>query len=301
MFNWSKKSTSKDACAWFNAGQRHALRVRVEADALRIVEHSQGWSDAILAQKWAGSRGAIVLGPESYVLGLVPAPDLGGEVDPLKIKEALRWSYAKDAEIDMAGADVEVLRAPGVDQGGALLKDSYWLFAIERSKLEQVLRPFEKSSLSVEVVDALATAQRNLEWAEIRGRAERDGGYASVVVGNSYSAIGIVSLDGDLLFHKQMEWTTSSLGTSESRERLVVDLQRNLTYFERRQSSFAVHKGHVFSSGAPALTAYLNENLGSFEWSAASYPGVEWGGNLIASNIDGDTSWLLGALWRWAR
>lgn len=264
------------------------------------MESISGFDDAMLAKKWGPSRGVIVLGPEAYAMSLMPTPEGTGAFDSVRMKEALRWAYAKDSEIDMAHADVEILKVAGGDEGGALLKESYWLFAMERARVAETLSPWRRSSVRVEVIDTLATAQRNLEWAEIRGRYERAGGYASIVIGENYSALGIVSLDGDLLFHKQMEWTRHMLSSVEARERLVVDLQRNLTYFERRQSSFAVLQGHVFASDAQQIASHVTESLGTFDWAPATYPSTTWAHSAMGESMDGDFAWLLGALWRWA-
>ena len=301
MFQWTKKGGAGKACAWFSEGVDRAIFVEVDAGRLHVLAASADSTPREIAKRWGPCRGLPVLGPSAYSFGLLPPPEAPG-LDLVALKSALRWAFSstnEGADLDMLTADVEILEALGVDRGGILLKDGYWVFAIERAKLTNALLPAVSFGLRIDTVDTLATAQRNLGWAELRGGDPTPGAYATLVIGKNYSSLGLVSAQGDLIFHKQMEWTEDSLRAPETFDRLVVDLQRNLNYVERRQTALGVLGGCVFGVGAGALSSALTVAMGSFDWKAASYPGVSFAPGAMDTEVDGDEALLIGSLWRW--
>lgn len=286
-----------------------AIRAEVGDGRLAILdarEHS-GISAAAL-RGWSGCKKTIMLlPPEMHGVSMMLTP--AGSLSPDQIHEALRWAFSKDSSISMDNAEWETVKVPDQDHGGSLLKEHYWIFAVEKPTLRRLLDPLIKAKIRIEAVDALASAQRNLCWAEARGRAseggERPAAYASLVIGKSYSALGIMSADGDMLFHKQLEWTEASLARIDSKQKLFSDLQRNLEYFERRLSAVGVGQGYVYGSQSGALCDYLKTAAGSMDWSAGTYPGVDWSTQpdsnalrLRPEGISGDWAWIIGSLWR---
>lgn len=302
MFNWARRSGAGKVCAWFSEGASRAILAQADPGRLHLLDALDGASIQAIAKKWGPCRGLPVLGPSAYSFGMLPPPEAPG-LDAAALREALRWAFGatnEGAGLDMMGADIEIMEALGAARGGALLKDGYWVFAVQREKLAATLLPAVGTGLRIDTVDALATAQRNLGWAELRGGDLKPGAYASLVVGKGYSSLGLVSTQGDLVFHKQMEWNEGALQVPGALERAVVDLQRSLNYVERRQSALGILGGFVFGLGAAPLSVALNEAMGSFEWKAAQYPGVSFAPASVEAEVDGDRALLIGALWRWA-
>ena len=300
MFSKSSIARKGEVCAYRLGGPDAYVRAFVEAGKVKLAQvglnGARSLKDLPLSAKKHVS--VLLLGPEAYAFGLVPTPLALGGTD--KVLEAVKWAFAKDSDVDMENAVCEFLHVQGSETGGALLKDSHWVFAIEPARLASLMKLCSESRLKIEVVDTVATAQRNLCYSEVRHGASREGGYASIVVGEESSSINIASWTGDLLFHKQMEWSASALQSLDAKERLLVDLQRNLGYFERRLASFALVRGVVFGRGAEELAAYLTRGLGSFDWAPAAYPEVDFSLCAGAHALGGDDALLIGSLMRWA-
>lgn len=300
MFSKSSIARSGEACAYRLGEAGGYVRARVGPGRIEVTQVGLRSADSVRSLPASAKKHAsiLLLGPESYDFGLV-ATSLGS-ADTETARQAAKWAFAKDSEIDMGNVVCDFLRVQGSEAGGPLLKDSHWVFAIDRARLATLMRSCADSGVRVEVVDTIATAQRNLCWSEIRHGARRQGGHASLVVGAHGSSLNIGSLAGDLLFHKQMEWSSSALENGDARERLLVDLQRNLGYFERRLASFALVAGVVFGKGAEELSEYLTRGLGSFDWEPAAYPEVSFPPGELAKSLGGDDALLMGSLMRWA-
>lgn len=301
MFSKSTNFHSGEVCAYRLGGPSSYLRARVGDRRVEVKQLGLGGAASLAALPLSAKKhsSVLLLGPEAYSSGLVPTPPIAAGKD--KLLEALKWTFAKDnSEVDMGNAVCDFLHVKGSEDGGALLKDSHWVFAVETSRLTLAMQHCAECRLRIEVVDTVATAQRNLCYSEVRGGAHRDGCYASIVVGEAHSSINITSLSGDLLFHKQMEWSSFALEGEEARERLLVDLQRNLGYFERRLASFALVSGVVFGRGASSIAAYLTASLGSFDWTAGMYPEVVFPSGIDPLFLSGDDALLIGSLMRWA-
>lgn len=311
MFKLGAQAKSLDVQAICPHAERPmAVRAEVSEGRLAILdarEHSGVGAAAL--RGWSNCKKTIMmLPPELYGMGMMPSP--AGSLSADQIHESLRWSFSKDSSISMDNAEWETVKIADQDRGGSLLKEHYWIFAVEKPTLRRLLDPLMKNNarMKIEAVDALAMAQRNLCWAEARGRpadAERPAAYASLVVGRAYSALGIMSADGDLLFHKQLEWSESSLSRIDSKQKLFSDLQRNLEYFERRLSAVGVGQGYIFGSQSQALCEHLKTTPGSVDWTPGAYTGIDWSTQadsnalkLRPDVISGDWAWILGSLWR---
>lgn len=296
MFKWGVRSKSNEvsACVW--ADKISLMRGIVDGGRLSLValETIDSARLASLKERSAGSRLSLILLPQDYSFGVVALPPVEGAE---QLREAIRWAYAKDSEISMDEAEFEVMQVSGSEDGGGLLRASAWVFAIEKVRLSSILTPLLKAKVKISAVDVLALAQRNLAVMEMPEGA-RAGAYASLVIGEKFSALGIASLSGDLLFHKQLEWTQEALSSAESREKLVLDLQRNFGFFERRLSAVGVVDGVIFGRDAHDISAFLREALGGFDWRAASFGRVDFGATSLTAQMGGDQAWLLGALWR---
>lgn len=295
------KSTlgSGEVCAFRLGGAGSYVKAAASPGRLRMRQMGLGAAASLGAIDSSDKKrpSILLLGPEAYACGLIASP--GKQADENLLREAVKWTFAKESEIDLAHSVCDYLHVKGADAGGALLKDSYWIFAVEQAQLEASMRQCADINLKISVVDTVATAQRNLCYSEIRGVDAREGCYASIVLGEFHSSLNIASHSGDLLFHKQMEWSASSLATGDNRERLVVDLQRNLGYFERRLASFALVKGVVYGLGAAEAAAHLTPSLGSFEWSEGCYGEVDLPEGMKCSSVSGDDALLIGSLLRW--
>jgi hypothetical protein len=301
MFSKALGVKNTEFCAYRLGSAVGYARAYVSSGKVELTQLGLGKASSLSALGLAEKNhlSVLLLGPEAYSASLVPTPV--SIVELPKLHEALRWTLANDSSIDLEHAVCDFLHVAGSDVGGALLKDSYWVFAVERAMLTSLMQQSADSRLKIEVVDTVATAQRNLCYSEVRGGdASRDGCYASLVVGDGHSSLNIASFAGDLLFHKQMEWSSQGLNTAEVKDRLVVDLQRNLGYFERRLASFALIKGFVFGAAASELADYLSAALSPLAWAPAVYPEVVFANGVSASSLSGDDALLLGSLMRWA-
>ena len=267
------------------------------ANGSGLALHATGFPDSLKVEMvndakniLRNSKCYLILPPEDYSFGSVASPD---GVSGSDLREALRWSYAKEADMDLSTCCIETLAVPG-GEGQALVRASYWVFAVEQDRLKSCILLHQKLKRKVSSVDVIALAQRNLGWALALGRGV--GSVATVVVGEHYSAIGVADGEGNLLFHKQFDATESGLKTDAGKERLLLELQRSLGYFERRLANVGISKGFVFGSDVEIVGEYLTKNLGGFEWQKGDYPGVSLVG--FQPQIGGEVAWLVGGLLR---
>jgi hypothetical protein len=125
---------------------------------------------------------------------------------------------------------------------------------------------------------------------------DKSGAIASFVVGKDFSALAIISGNGDLLFHKQLEWTIATMDAVEQIDKVIVDVQRNIGFFERRLGVVNVSSGYVFCDSGVMLISKLNEVWGAGTWKSARYAWIEEG---VDIGVTSSCPWLLGELARW--
>lgn len=251
------------------------------------------WGEISGLEKIYKTKFALILSPEDTFAGAVPLPAGVSESD---LPEAAKWAFAKESDIDMANVEIEIQKVFGGENGRSLLRDSVWVFGVEKPKLKDILANLIGCKFDVGYVDLLASAQRNLAWAESEAMGDQGGTIASLVVGRDFSALGIISNKGDLLFHKQLEWTTSLIESGDLIDKVIVDVQRNIGFFERRLGSINVSSGYVFCDNGLTIAGKLNEVWGDMTWKAAKY---EWVGEGVDCGVATICPWLLGELVRW--
>lgn len=251
------------------------------------------WNEVSGLEKAYKASFSLILSPEDTFIGAIPLPVGVSEKD---LPEAAKWAFAKESDIDMSNVEIEIQKVFGSESGGSLLRDSVWVFGVEKPKLKAVLGSLVGCKFDVGCVDLLASAQRNLAWAESEAMGDQSGAIASLVVGRDFSALGIVSNKGDLLFHKQLEWTTTLMESGDLIDKVIIDVQRNIGFFERRLGSVNVSSGYVFCDNGLSLAGKLNEVWGDMTWKSAKY---EWISEGADCGIAAICPWLLGELVRW--
>ena len=271
--------------AWGN-GSGLLLRISGSSDCLNVESIDDNSRSKI------STNHILLLAPEDYSFGMVNTPEAVAQED---LQNALKWSYAKDdPDLDLEGCSIQTIDIPG-GEGFSLIRSSHWVFAVEQKKLKSFIIYHENKKRKIMCVDVLALAQRNLGWAI----AEKDlsvGVVATIVIGEKYSSIGVVDREGYLLFHKQFDASDASIKSANGYEKILLELQRNLGYFERRVSNVGISVGYVFGLGAKNISEYLNNNLGGFEWKEGVFPFVNT--SKLSGEINGEQSWLIGALLR---
>jgi MSHA biogenesis protein MshI len=175
--------------------------------------------------KLEGAQCSFVLNPKDYSLHLVEAPN----VEPKEMRAAVRWKIKGLLDTKVEDAALDVFEIP---------KDAYrgrkmvYVVASQKSRVQQIVEKVTASGLELAVIDIPELAMKNLSTcyiADTNGVAfmdlRRTGSTMNITRnGDLYLTRRInTQLDPDVM--QSAEWDTL-------KERLVLEIQRSLDYFE---------------------------------------------------------------------
>ena len=176
----------------------------------------------------------LVLGPEVGALVHMDAPPKG--LDRAESVKALRWQMGDKVDFQTAEGEFEGWPIKEAEEGG-LLRPLWWMYGVSREDLKKRLLCLDAAGL-----DCSAAVPEMSAFAGYAGKHSADRVSVFLSVGAENSSMSFCSAQCGLLFHKQLEWTRKDFGDKEKLERLVLDFQRNLDFFDRRLSSIATGK-----------------------------------------------------------
>ena len=177
---------------------------------------------------------ALVLGPEIGSLVHMDAPPKG--LERAESVKALRWQMGDKVDFQVAEGEFEGCAIKEAEDGG-LLRPLWWMYGVARGDLKKRLLCLDGAGL-----DCSVAVPEMAAFAGYAGKHSADRVSVFLSVGSEYSSMSFCSAQCGLLFHKQLEWTRKDFGDKEKLERLVLDFQRNLDFFDRRLSSIATGK-----------------------------------------------------------
>ncbi len=202
-----------------------------------------------------------------YQIIQVEAPS----VLPEDMKNAVRWRIRDMIDFPVDDATVDVVSIPGTE--GAVGRPAQ-LFAVaaRNQVIAATVKPFSDADIPLEVIDIPEFAQRNLARC-----LEPEGRGVALLALNERGGLLTFTSGGELYQHRRIDITLASLRgaapaqresvelqlESESPyERLVLELQRSLDYFERQFPRVVLAKLVVTPvAGADELRAFLVNRL----------------------------------------
>jgi MSHA biogenesis protein MshI len=203
-------------------------------------------------------RLTTLLNNGDYQLLQIEAPNVEGD----EIRAAAGWKVKDMIDYPIERAAVEVLSVPGGAQGSSRAASMFAVSARDET-IRARLNLFESAEIQLDVIDIPDLAQRNVSaLLETEGRAlgvlgfDNQGGLMTITVG------------GELLLSRYLDVTLDHLleATDERRlqllERVGLELQRSLDFFDRQPNSVALTKMLVPAlPAASGMLEYLASNL----------------------------------------
>ena len=201
------------------------------------------------------ARCTTLLAPGDYSLMVTEAP----EVQPAELKTALRWRMKDLIDFPIDEATLDVFDLPGPAPSGRA--PEMYAVAARNTAVQKHVDLLTRSGIHLDIIDIPELAQRNLAallTADQRG----------VVLLSFTAHAGLMTLTkgGELYLSRNLDVGLDLLRTADATEhfnRIVLEIQRSLDYFENRFRAAPIT--HLVLSPSvraiPDLVAYLGSNL----------------------------------------
>lgn len=201
---------------------------------------------------------ALLSSGEYQILSL-DAPNVPKE----ELKAAIRWRLKDMLDFHVDDAAIDVLDVPVANEAPSR-GHSMFAIAARNQIIAARQEVFEKSKLSLDVIDIPEMAQRN-----IAALFETDGRGLAMLYFDLTGGLLTVTHDGELHLSRRIDITFSQLQSasesesSEYFERITVEVQRSLDHFDRHSRHISLSRLMLapIGVGAEALQSYLAANL----------------------------------------
>lgn len=241
----------------------YLAKVRFSGAMPRVVHCEYREDGAISAETLGRLRGearinghgcTVLLMPGEYQMLLTEAPNVPAE----ELKTAIRWKIKDSLNYHIDNATVDVLRIPS-DQGRA---QSLYAVAADNEIIRKYMTSFEAAKIRLDVIDIPEMAQRNLA-----ALFEQEGSALALLAFDDSGGMLTLTSGGELYMARRIEITAGQLLDADenlreqSRDRVELELQRSLDYFDRQFNYSPVERilvgapdeGGVFEFLAPAM------------------------------------------------
>ena len=207
---------------------------------------------------FSGFRFSTLLGNSEYQLQMVEAPN----VPPEELKAAVRWRVKDTLNYHVDDATIDVLKIPSGKQLSERAQSMY-VVAASNDVIRKRIAMFEDAKLDLDIIDIPEMAQRN-----VAALFEEDGrGLALLAFDESGGTLTFTG-GGELYLARRIEISLGQLQDADeslrrqSFERLELEVQRSLDYFDRQFSHISVKRLLVALPYQIGLVKVLQENLG---------------------------------------
>lgn len=204
------------------------------------------------------ARITTLLAANEYQLMMVDAPNV--PVDELKT--AIRWKIKDLLSCHVDDATVDVLQIP-IGKYGSERPQSLYAIAASNETIRKRINLFEKAKIDLSVIDIPETAQRN-----IAALYETEGRGLALLAFNDEGGLLTITSDGELFLARRIDISIGQLSDADeslrqqSRDRVELEVQRSLDYFDRQFHHIAIDRMLVSAPDELGLAQLLGENLG---------------------------------------
>jgi len=176
-----------------------------------------------------GMQVSYVLNPSDYNLHLVEAPNVEDE----ELAAAMRWKVKDLLDIKVEDAAIEVFKVPQDAYRG---REMVYVVATPKSKIRNIIKTIDDAGLELAIIDIPELAMLNVAKSCI----EDKNGIAFMDLRRTGSTMNI-SIDGDLYLTRRINTQVEpealqSISWSSLKDRLVLEIQRSLDYYESQMS-----------------------------------------------------------------
>jgi MSHA biogenesis protein MshI len=202
-------------------------------------------------------RCTTLLNGGDYQMLQIEAPN----VPDSELKTAAAWKVKDLIDYPVERAAIEVLSIPGGSGGGGRPAAMFAVAARDET-VKQRIALFESAEIPLEAIDVPEFAQRNIgALLETEGRALGLLGF------DSQGGLLTIARGGELLLSRYLDVTLQQLAdaTDERRlqllERIGLELQRSLDFFDRQPNSVVLTKLLIPALPTSGMLEYLASNL----------------------------------------
>jgi MSHA biogenesis protein MshI len=260
------KSGSRDA-GWFAVGlSAHGVYLaKVEfagamPRVLRCEYHETGKVTATALEQlrreaYVGSYDFItLLAPGEYQMLLVETPN----VPASELKAAIRWKIKDGLSYHVDDATVDVLQIPASKKYSSEHPASMYAIAAPNGTIQQRIALFEQAKIELRVIDIPEMAQRN-----IAALFEQPDGALALLAFDDNGGLLTFTAEGDLCWSRRIEISAGQLHDADEklrdqyRDRVGLELQRSLDYFDRQFDHLPVSRVLVSAPDVDGVVKFL--------------------------------------------
>lgn len=178
---------------------------------------------------------SYVLSPDEYSLHLVEAPN----VEPEELRAAVRWSVKDLLDMKIDAATIDVFPVPEDAYRG---RKMVYVVAAKKSKIQKTVELITKADLELAIIDIPELAMKNISTCFID-----DSSGAAFMDLRRYGSTMNISHSGDLYLTRRINTqmdpeVMKSAEWENTRDRLVLEIQRSLDYYESQMGKGQVTK-----------------------------------------------------------
>ncbi len=183
-----------------------------------------------------------LLAPDEYQIMLVDAPNVPTD----ELKTAIRWKIKDSLSYHVDDATVDVLQIP-VSRYGSERVQSIYAIAAANDTIRERIELFERAKIALDVIDIPEMAQRN-----IAALFEQDDRALVLLTFDDNGGLLTFTSGGELLLARRLDISVGQLcdanghSREQYRDRVDLELQRSLDYFERQFNHMTI--SHVLVS-----------------------------------------------------
>ncbi|CAL62093.1 Conserved hypothetical protein [Herminiimonas arsenicoxydans] len=200
-----------------------------------------------------------LMAANEYQLLSVEAPNVPAD----ELKTAIRWRLKDMLDFHIDDATVDVLDVP-LDKNAGNRNHQMYAVAARNQLIEQRQTLFSDTKISLRVIDIPEMAQRNLA-----ALLEQPGRGVALLSFNAEGGLLTMTYAGELYLSRRIDVTLEQLMQTDEEqrqachERVTLELQRSLDYFERQYHYITLSKLMLapLYGAAESLASHLAENL----------------------------------------
>ncbi|HXU92163.1 MAG TPA: agglutinin biogenesis protein MshI [Gallionella sp.] len=261
IFNSKKRDSGWFAVALGSHGV-YLAKIQFNGAMPRVVRceyHEDGTVSAASLEKLRREAGlgkehfTTLLAPGEYQMLLVEAPNVPAN----ELKTAIRWKIKDGLNFHIDDATVDVLQIPA-SKYGSDRPSSMYAIAASNTTLQKRIEMFEQAKIPLDVIDIPETAQRNI--AALFEQEERA---LALLAFNEYGGLLTFSSGGELYLSRRIEISVGQLQDANEdlraqyRDRVELELQRSLDYFDRQYNHLPVSRVLVCAPESTRLVEFL--------------------------------------------
>jgi MSHA biogenesis protein MshI len=201
-----------------------------------------------------GQAFTTLLAPGEYQMLVVEAPNVPAN----ELKTAIRWKIKDGLNFHIDDAMVDVLQIPA-SKYGSDRPTSMYAIAASNTTIQKRIEMFEQAKIQLDVIDIPETAQRNV--AALFEQEERA---LAMLSFDDRGGLLTFTSGGELYLSRRIEISVGQLQDANEdlraqyRDRVELELQRSLDYFDRQYNHVPVSRVLVCAPESTRLVEFLS-------------------------------------------